>query len=249
MNKKKVYFLGDIHGVFKPIKKLYNQGLIEKDSVLVLLGDAGLNYFLDEKDTDVKKKLSELPLTYFIVRGNHEERPSLLMQRHPHDWKLIKFFGNATYVEKEFPNIHYALDSVAEYNINGHNTLIIPGAYSIDKFYRLKRGWRWFPQEMLTQKEMDEGLKILKPHYDLILSHTCAIEDEPTHLFISGVDQTFVNKEMEHYISKVKKQITYDVHLWGHYHKTEFHEGKPLKVMLYNDQAVELEILFKERWF
>ena len=40
---------------------------------------------------------------------------------------------------------------------------------------------------------------------------------------------------MEHYISKVKKQITYDVHLWGHYHKTEFHEGKPLKVMLYNE--------------
>ena len=101
----------------------------------------------------------------------------------------------------------------------------------------------------MTQKEMDEGLKILKPHYDLILSHTCAIEDEPTHLFLSGVDQTFVNKKMEHYISKVKKQITYDVHLWGHYHKTEFHEGKPLKVMLYNDQAVELEILFKERWF
>lgn len=41
----------------------------------MILGDAGLNFFLDERDTEKKERLARQDVTLFCVHGNHEERP------------------------------------------------------------------------------------------------------------------------------------------------------------------------------
>lgn len=57
-------------------------------------------------------------------------------------------------VEVSYPHIKYASDRAALYTIADQLTLVIPGAYSVDKYYRLQMGWNWFPGEQLTALEM-----------------------------------------------------------------------------------------------
>lgn len=43
--------------------------------MLIVLGDVGINYYLNEEDRNYKEYLKKLNLKLFCVRGNHEERP------------------------------------------------------------------------------------------------------------------------------------------------------------------------------
>ena len=42
---------------------------------MIIQGDAGINYWLDERGEELKAQLSRLPITLFCIHGNHEERP------------------------------------------------------------------------------------------------------------------------------------------------------------------------------
>ena len=67
------YFLtGDTHGNFNRIMYFCQRMSTTEDDVLVILGDAGINYYLGEKDRALKEVLSRLPITLFCVYGNHE---------------------------------------------------------------------------------------------------------------------------------------------------------------------------------
>lgn len=272
-----VYIMGDIHGSFKPIRDFHlrhntNQKYLKQEKVMILLGDAGLNFFFNHRDEGVKKKLGSYPFTYFVVRGNHEERPSILYEQNPGQWHTETFWSNTVYVENEYPYIKYALDDVNFYDIpymidyvspenptdddieiiKTYRTLVIPGAYSVDKYRRLEMGWSWFPHEQLTKEEMEEGLNLIKRNNfkcDLVLSHTCPVIYEPTDLFLSIVDQSMVEKDMERYLGQIEYQLDYKVHLWGHYHQYREYPrnigeptiNNPRQLMLFNDAVVELE--------
>ena len=222
---KRIWAIGDIHGSYVPIENFWRRN---KDNIdfssetdcLILLGDVGTNYFLNSRDKKFKQKLQKYPFTYFCIRGNHEERPSLLAKIDLEEWRTEDFFENKVYVEKKYPNIKYALDEVAIYNINNYRTLIIPGAYSVDKNYRLANHWNWFEQEQLSKEEMDCGRYIIEqdPAFDLVLSHTCPISFEPTHLFLPQINQHTVDKSMERYLGEIEYKIDYKLWLWGHFH-------------------------------
>lgn len=66
---------GDTHRGFERIKAFCEENVTTKEDVLIILDDAGINFFLDESDHGLKQYLSELPMTLFCVHGNHEERP------------------------------------------------------------------------------------------------------------------------------------------------------------------------------
>jgi 3-oxoacid CoA-transferase subunit A len=225
--------------------KIHKDAAAGDENVLIILGDAGLNFFFNRRDEELKKKLSKYPFTYFIIRGNHEERPSICAAKNPDKWHKETYFDGEVWIENDYPYIKYAMDCVCQYNINGYNTLVIPGAYSVDKYKRLEMDWSWFPKEQLSEDEMIAGKELLNQmnwKCDLVLSHTCPIMFEPTDLFLSFVDQSMVDKTMERYLGEIEFNLDYTAWCWGHYHKYRDYprdDGRR-KLMLFNDYAVEL---------
>ena len=251
---KRIWAMGDIHGSHLPIENFWRRNKDDikfspNTDIIILLGDVGANYYFDYRDKNFKKKISKYPFTYFCIRGNHEERASICANKNQNNWHKENIFDNIVFVENDYPNIKYALDEVALYNINNFKTLIIPGAYSVDKKYRLIRGWSWFENEQLTQEEMNLGKKIIEtnPIIDIVLSHTCPISYEPIDLFLSQIDQSTVDKTMEHYLNEIEYQLDYKLWLWGHYHTFRIYppNGNKQKIMLFNQEVFNINEYFK----
>ena len=223
-----IYITGDMHRDFS---RLYNLNL-NKEDILIVLGDTGINYFLNEYDNECKKRLNNLNIKIFSIRGNHEERPENI-----NTYKEIEMFDGKVFIEEEYPNLIFAKDGEI-YNINNKSFLVIGGAYSVDKEYRLTYGYHWFKDEQLTKKEMkDIYNKVKGKHFDVVLSHTCPLKYEQIEMFLPGIDQSKVDKTMEKFLDKIEEVIKYDKWYCGHYHtekkidKIEFMFGR-IKILL-----------------
>lgn len=222
-----IYLMGDLHGDFRPVRDFWlraklSEKMAEKENVLICLGDFGGNFFFNYRDDNFKEKLGKYPFTYFVIRGNHEERPSICAEKYPDKWHKEEFFGGLVWVENDYPHIKYAWDIPMVYEINGYRALVFPGAYSVDKYRRLQMGWSWFENEQLDEWEMRKGRELVMRYdlkCDLVLSHTCPIIYEPTDLFLSCVDQSMVDKSMERYLGEIEYNLNYRAWCWGHYHQ------------------------------
>ena len=204
-----IYITGDTHRDFKRLNNLVDN----EDDMLIVLGDAGINYSLNDDDKKLKGYLSSFNIKLFCIRGNHEERPENI-----DTYKETTMFGGKVFIEDEYPNLVFAKDGEV-YNIDGKSVLVIGGAYSIDKEYRLMYGYKWFKDEQLTPKEMDDILtKVKGKHFDIVLTHTTPYKYEPREVFMTGLDQTKVDKSMEHFLDKIEESIDYDKWYCGHYH-------------------------------
>ena len=194
---------------------------IPEETALIILGDAGINYYLNKTDTKNKLKLQKSRFKIYCVRGNHEERPENIPTME--QWYDEEVDGTV-WREANFPDIRYFMDGHA-YLIDGHPTLVIGGAYSVDKWYRLNRAtpgasWTgWFKDEQLTQDEMDSISERFKDkQFDFILSHTCPFSWQPTDLFLAGLNQSTVDNTMEKWLEKFKGTVDWTVWLFGHFH-------------------------------
>lgn len=208
------YVTGDFHGHWEnfAIRLTKCEG---ENPALIVLGDAGFNFYLNKTDKKLKQKVCASGIEVYCVRGNHEQRPELV------EGMILAFdpeVDNTVYYEPEYPNIKYFRDG-ATYKLNDRRTLVIGGAYSVDKWYRLQRGWTWFENEQLTPEEMGN---IQGENYgecfDFVLSHTCPVSWEPTDLFLSGLDQSTVDASMEVWLEEFKDQINWGIWLFGHFH-------------------------------
>ena len=205
---------GDTHrnfSRFKYLDKTPNTGII-------ILGDVGLNYTLDENDRDTKRALCEqYPYNFYCVRGNHEARPKDVKgMRRIHDENV----NGTVWIEDEFPHIRYFCDW-GIYEINGLRTLVVGGAYSVDKHYRLSRGMIWHENEQLSAGEMDSCFRNLTREpmsFDLVLTHTCPLSLQPTDLFLGFIDQSSVDNSMEVWMEELARAIDWKIWLFGHYH-------------------------------
>lgn len=218
-----IYITGDTHREFY---KLYD---IEKnkDNMLIILGDVGINYYLDERDKKLKEQLNSYNIKLFCIQGNHEERPENIST-----YKEIDMFGGKVFIEEEYPNLIFAKNGEL-YDIDNKKVLVIGGAYSVDKNYRIIYGYPWFKDEQLNKEEMDNILNKYKGQYiDIVLSHTCPLKYEATEVFMKGIDQSHIDKSMERFLDKVEHSINYDKWYCGHYHtekqidKLEFMFGR-----------------------
>ena len=75
-----IYITGDRHGEFD-VEQI-NHYCRTKNDILIVLGDAGLNYYLDgdgpacnSYDIANKETAEDADCTLFCIHGNHEERP------------------------------------------------------------------------------------------------------------------------------------------------------------------------------
>jgi len=64
------YITGDTHGDFSRIAEFCEANGTDTEDVMIILGDAGINYHLDARDIELKNELSNLPITLFCVHGN-----------------------------------------------------------------------------------------------------------------------------------------------------------------------------------
>lgn len=208
------YITGDTHGNFNRINYFCEKFETSKEDILCILGDAGINYYLNKKDYMLKQVLQDMPITFFCIHGNHEERPFNISTYITKKWN-----EGIVYYEEEFPNILFAKDGEI-YNINGKSILVIGGAYSVDKEYRLLKGWSWFKDEQ-PSKEIVKYIEkqITKQrHFDIVLTHTCPIKTEPRHMFLPFIDQSKVDKTTELLLQRIADWITFDNWYFGHFH-------------------------------
>lgn len=215
-----IYITGDTHGDFKRLKKFCNKIQTTKDDTMIILGDSGLNYYTDIRCRRYKHEAQRLPIKLFCVHGNHEERASNIPQYHESE-----FWGGKVLVEDEFPDLKFALDGEIYKipTINGEkDAIVIGGAYSVDKYYRLKVGANWYSSEQPSdniKNKVEEVLKLRNQKIDIILSHTCPNRYIPTEWFLSGIDQSTVDRTTEEWLDNVLENLGY-YEKWycGHYH-------------------------------
>lgn len=202
---------GDTHADFSRFKILGNMS----NTAIIILGDVGLNYYLDERDLNAKRYLAKLPFTFYCVRGNHEARPSDIPGMELCYDENVK---GLVWMEEEFPSIKYFQDW-GFYEVDGLRTLVIGGAYSVDKYWRINRNARWFKNEQLSQAERDACyISAYGRQIDLVLSHTCPLSLQPTDLFLQGLDQSTVDNSMEQWMEDLAHTFNWKLWLFGHYH-------------------------------
>jgi 3-oxoacid CoA-transferase subunit A len=210
-----IYITGDTHARFERVELFCKENNTSKDDILIILGDAGLNYYCNKKDSKLKEYVSSLPITIFSIHGNHEERPFNI-----DSYKLVDFCGGKVWIEDEFPNLLFAKDGEV-YDFNGVSTLVIGGAYSVDKFYRQMMGYMWFKDEQPSEcikKEVEEKLDSIGWKIDCILSHTTPVKYEPVEWFLSGINQSTVDKSTELWLDTIENKLDYKKWYCGHYH-------------------------------
>ena len=209
-----IYLTGDIHGNPTQVELFCSKMQLTEKDTIIMLGDVGLNYYGGKRDRLPKRILSSLPVTFLCIHGNHENRPQNIPEYKPTIWN-----GGRVLVDEEHPNILFAEDGEI-YDLDGKKALAIGGAYSVDKFYRLQRGFGWWADEQpseLTKRKVEGVVRECKD-IDIILSHTCPKKYIPTEMFLPMIDQSSVDNSTEEWLDTIEEAVDYKAWYCGHWH-------------------------------
>lgn len=241
-----IYMTGDIHGNPSRFHELKYFCKNNPDvEWVVCLGDVGLNYYGKDypREMFIKNVADSIPAKLFCIHGNHERRPSSEDGYQEVEVTEGAIRGPMLW-NSEHPNQYFAIDGaiyVIQTSERTLNALVCGGAYSVDKYYRLQRGWNWWPDEQ--PNELTKGLvRFMATRYpiDIMLTHTCPLRFEPKELFLNGIDQSTVDTSTEDFFDELYEQFPTDhkpMWYFGHFHGDKYTDDY---VMLYND-VIELE--------
>ena len=208
-----IYYTGDIHGQKYEIERFCKRFKPTRDDVIVILGDVGANYGQDEGDAELKAALERVKPTILCIHGNHEIRPWNIPTYKTKEWN-----GGTVWYEEEYPSVLFAKDGEI-YDLEGLRHIAIGGAYSVDKFYRITRGYGWWADEQPSEEIKEYVEKQLRENQvDVILSHTCPFKYEPVEVFLPGIDQSTVDASTEKWLDKIEETTDYLVWFCGHWH-------------------------------
>ena len=206
---------GDKHGDFRRVDALCSLAGTTKDDLLIILGDAGINFYGGKREVQFKHMLAKLPITMLCIHGNHERRPESLGFYQEAEWR-----GGIVYMQPEFPNLMFAKDGEI-YDINGKKCIAIGGAYSVDKAYRIARNLGWWADEQPTdeiKRRVESRLDKENWHIDVVLSHTSPLKYEPREMFLDFIDDSRVDKSTEIWLDAIEGRLDYGQWFCGHYH-------------------------------
>jgi 3-oxoacid CoA-transferase subunit A len=210
-----IYLTGDTHRDFWRVRDFCERFNTTKEDILIILGDAGINYLGDSHDYLLKKTLSKIPVTLFCIHGNHEMRPEKC-----EGYKETGWYGGTVYTQPKYPSIIFAKDGEI-YELNGKRCIAIGGAYSVDKYLRLDRGWSWWNDEQPSaeiKQQVEQKLTTVNWKVDAVLSHTCPMKYIPREAFLKGIDNSTVDNSTEQWLDTVDDILTYNNWYCGHYH-------------------------------
>lgn len=107
-----VYLTGDTHGRFERIACFCRDNHTTRGDVLIILGDAGINYYLDHRDEKLKRYIDTMPVTLLCIHGNHEARPTAALG--------------------------YLNENRREYNLEPTNNLYLPGGRRVRGYFGIE---------------------------------------------------------------------------------------------------------------
>lgn len=253
----RVFVTGDIHGAgYEVSHRIAQIDNPKEDDKIIVCGDAGFEY-MDYIQGAAKKAAKKFPGSWIIMRGNHDSRYwkehckiSYNNEGFPYIWEpynnswLLTDDGQYLY-QKKYPNIFYIRDDGGLYRINGYSFLFIPGAYSVDKYYRLETNRPWNEEEQLTRDEQERLFQLVNYSnlfdlpIDFVIGHTFPLYIEPyyRYLFLDFIDQSSVDKTTEKFLNALSFQFEKN-NAFKHYFGGHFHDDKELTdkyTMLYHD--------------
>lgn len=246
MGVNRIFVHGDVHGNFEWIADFCRDNQTTTSDVLVLLGDSGILYGekADRAEQIINNYLSSLPVTILDIQGNHACPPEDRVEE-GYLKTLMKIDDEMigiAYQQFNYPNIYHAINGNTYY-LAGHPCLVVGGATSVDKEWRQLTGNYWTEHEIPSLQDMNNILhQIHTRHFDAVFTHTVPYEYMPRDAFMASVDQSKEKNEMEHYLTRVKKEITYDHWYAGHWHIDRDNVG-PNMTILFNETR---EIFIKE---
>ena len=230
--KSVFYITGDKHRDFNGVKKFCKSVKTRKKDVLIILGDAGLNYFGDVRDDKLKKEISQLQITLFCLHGNKENRPENVGT-----YGVRSFCSGKVYYEPQYPNIFFAIDGEV-YSFEGKKYLVVGGAHSVDKMRCLEEGKPFWGDEMPndeTKAKVEALLQLENNRIYGMLTHTCPVAYLPTEVFVSTRQSAAIkrsprkkkskkmfkpdiDRSTEEWLGALEKDLIYNVWFCGHYH-------------------------------
>lgn len=246
----KFYITGDKHRCFDTVRRFCRERNTRRKDVLIILGDAGFNYYGDRRDDELKAEISRLPITLFCLHGNKENRP-----QNVGTYGVRNFCGGKVYYEPKYPHIYFAIDGEI-YTFEGKKYMVVGGAHSVDKLRCLSEGKPFFEDEMpcdatkaLVERRLEqEGNKI-----DGMMTHTCPLAYLPTEMFMSTrqnaalrkkprkatgkkVFRPDIDRSTELWLGILEQKLDYTVWFCGHYHidkqidriRMMYHDIRPL---------------------
>ena len=206
---------GDTHGTLDLVKvvKFFSEHEDEYDEndYLIICGDVGVCGFDPDMEKETRRILRELPVTVLFIDGNHEHHERL--NAIPVDeW----MGGKVHFIESKI--IHLMRGQV--YEIDGTTFFTFGGAYSVDKNMRTE-GIDWFPEEIPTRQEYEEGLDNLEAcdnRVDYIISHTAPFEVAAALGYgEESADETVLRR----YLQQIADEAEYEMWFFGHFHEDE----------------------------
>lgn len=206
-----IYYTGDIHGSAKGIVAFAQHYELTESDIIVILGDVGANYYGNRRDRYCKDALAKIKPTVFCVHGNHERRPDTLAGYKQKEWN-----GGLVWYEDEYPNLLFARDGDI-FTMEGTRHLVIGGAYSVDKYYRLENDLLWFADEQ-PSAEIKTNAKMLLGNHELMMMNALYYpppEDEewPEYYYERKQSLWYRNGgEITHnYLKHIKKTVRQEI--------------------------------------
>ena len=210
-----IYITGDVHGDSSAMQRWCEIVEPDKNDIIVILGDAGLNYFGGERDRERKMLANSLGSTIFCIHGNHEMRPEKAG-----GYETVEWHGASAWAEPEFAHLMFAKDGEI-YDLGGEKAVVLGGAYSTDKHFRLAYGYRWFEDEQpsdAVKRLAEETLAGAGWKVPVVLSHTCPYKYRPIEAMRSGISQSKVDTSTEEWLDRIEERLDYRKWYCGHWH-------------------------------
>lgn len=228
-----VFVFGDVHGdsieVYDRIETLLADNVLKPKDVIIWLGDVGISYGYIRRD--MMRALETMGSTYdftnVVIRGNHDTRYvrdiNLGVFSAYGDVRTFTWCDGSAVSLSNYPHVFFLADAGGVYRIKDWNVLVVPGAFSVDKNYRLSYGWPWEPEEQLTETELDCIVELsCMSDIDIVLSHTCpdSWKADMHEFLMDGLDQSKVDSTMEQALDTVWYNVMPTCKEWwyGHFH-------------------------------